>query len=148
VLYKIFCILVAIKLWLIILENIMKKTFAMLLVSLMFAMPIASQAAANATPITAAEAAADENYPYYLAAGAVAGVLVFNFITGGVEALPFVTSSVAGGTLWEGPLAVNRAFTAISAVLGTMAMDWSYKNLDVKTKPAAPEAPAAAPAVH
>jgi hypothetical protein len=125
----------------------MKKMFAMLLVSAMCVMPLASYSAEKA--ITAAEAAADENYPYYLAAGAVAGVLLFNFITGGVEAIPFTTSSVAGGTLWEGPLAVNRVFTAVSAILGTMAMDWSYKNIDVKEKSsAAPAAPEAAPAAH
>jgi len=71
----------------------------------------------------------DENYNYYLAAGAIGGALVINFITGGIEALPFVTSS---SSLWEGPMAANRVLTAFSVALGVMAVDWAYHNIDLK----------------
>lgn len=100
----------------------MKQVSAVLLAFSMFTMPFATQAAGTSPEV-------DDNYPYYLAAGAVGGVILFNFITGGVEALPFMTSS---SSLWEGPMAVNRVFTGLSVALGMLAVDWSYKNLDVK----------------
>jgi hypothetical protein len=101
----------------------MKKMLAVLLVSMIGFMPLTTQAAAQ-----------EDYYPYYLAGGAVAGVLLFNFIMGGIDAWPFTvgSSSVAGGTLWEGPMAINRVYTMLSAVAGTLAADWGYKNLDVK----------------
>jgi len=101
----------------------MKKILAVLLVSLVGLLPLSAPQAAEG-PV--------DYYPYYLGAGAIGGVLVFNFLTGGLEALPFATSAVAGGTLWEGPLAANRVFAVASAVLGAWLVDWSYKNVDVK----------------
>jgi hypothetical protein len=68
-------------------------------------------------------AAESDNYLLYIGAGAIGGALVFNFLTGGVEALPFATSEVAGGTLWEGALAMNRVLTVGSAVVGIWLAD-------------------------
>jgi hypothetical protein len=100
----------------------MKKLFAVLLITLMGVLPMSIQAAEPAQEQT--------NYtPYYLGAGAIGGVLVFNFLTGGVEALPFVASS---SMLWEGPMAVNRVLTVASAVAGMLLVDWSQNNLAVK----------------
>lgn len=101
----------------------MKKIFAVLLVSFVCAMPLTTQA------VTTADTDGYKNYPYYLAAGIVGGALLFNFITGGVEAIPFVASS---SSLWEGPLAANRVLTALSIGVGALAVDWGYKNLEVK----------------
>jgi mannose/fructose/N-acetylgalactosamine-specific phosphotransferase system component IIC len=100
----------------------MKKILAISLAIFVYAIPMTSKAGAMI---------GDENYNYYLAAGAIGGALAFNFITGGVEALPFMTSS---SSLWEGPLAANRVLTALSVALGVMAVDWSYHNLDLKNK--------------
>lgn len=102
----------------------MKKTISALFLSLMFVMPVVTQAT---TPADLPNA--NENYPYYLAAGAVAGVVLFNLITGGVEAIPFVSSSSA---LFEGPVAANRVLTGVSMALGALAVDWGFKNLEVK----------------
>jgi hypothetical protein len=113
----------------------MKKIFAVLLVSFICVLPLTTQAA------TVAETDGYKNYPYYLAAGIVGGALLFNFLTGGVEAIPFVSSS---GSLWEGPLAVNRVLTALSIGVGALAVDWGYKNLEVRGD----SAPAAPPAYH
>jgi hypothetical protein len=110
----------------------MKRIFAALLVSIICTMPLTTQAA------TTAETDGYKNYPYYLAAGIVGGALLFNFLTGGVEAIPFVTSS---SSVWEGPLAVNRVLTALSIGLGALAVDWGYKNLEVKANSTPPVAP-------
>jgi hypothetical protein len=100
----------------------MKQLLAVLLVSLMSVLPLSTHASeAGQTPV--------DYYPYYLGAGAIGGALVFNFLTGGLDALPFVGSSAA---YWEGPLAVNRVFAVTSAVLGMWLVDWSYKNVDLK----------------
>ncbi|KOR33602.1 hypothetical protein TI05_00140 [Achromatium sp. WMS3] len=101
----------------------MKKILAVLLVSIMCVMPFTSQAA------TPAETDGYKNYPYYLAAGIIGGAVLFNFITGGLEAVPFVASS---SSLWEGPLAINRVLTALSIAAGALAVDWGYKNLEIK----------------
>lgn len=100
----------------------MKKILMLLLAAMVYVMPLATQAAESGVP-------KDENYHYYMLAGAVGGALAFNFITGGVEAIPFVTSS---SSLWEGPLAANRVLTALSVALGIAAVDWAYHNLDMK----------------
>jgi len=89
----------------------MKKGLAVLLVSLACLLPLSTRAAES------------DNHLLYMGLGAVGGVLVFNFLTGGVEALPFATSSVSGGTLWEGALAVNRVLTIGSAVVGVWLAD-------------------------
>ncbi|KOR31275.1 hypothetical protein TI04_01625 [Achromatium sp. WMS2] len=101
----------------------MNKKFAVLLAMLLYVMPFSSQAAAPSGAVT------DENYHYYLAAGAVGGALLFNLVTGGIEAIPFVTSS---SSMWEGPMAANRVLTAMTVALGILAVDWGYKNLDLK----------------
>lgn len=115
----------------------MKKILMLLLAAMVYVMPLSTQAAESGVP-------KDENYHYYMLAGAVGGALAFNFITGGVEAIPFVTSS---SSLWEGPLAANRVLTAVSVALGLAAVDWAYHNLDMKkadldAKKAGVEAPA------
>lgn len=100
----------------------MKKIIAVLLVSLIGLLPLSSQAA---------EAGQTDYYPYYLGAGAIGGALLFNFLTGGLDSLPFATS-LAGGNLLEGAMAANRVWTVASAVAGALLVDWGYNNLDMK----------------
>jgi len=100
----------------------MRKILAVLLVSLVAVLPLSTTQAAEGSV---------DYYPYYLGAGAIGGALVFNFLTGGVDALPFA-ASVAGGNLWEGALAANRVWAIASAVAGALLVDWGYKNVDVK----------------
>lgn len=95
----------------------MKKILAVLLVSLVGILPLSTQAA---------EVGSDPYYPYYLGAGAIGGVLLFNFLTGGVEALPTVPlmeGSISGGDLLGGAMAVNRVLTVASAVVGIWLAD-------------------------
>jgi uncharacterized membrane protein len=100
----------------------MRKTLAALLLSLMTMLPLSTQAAEGQT----------DYYPYYLGAGAIGGALLFNFLTGGVDALPFAAGA-AGGNFWEGALAANRVWTVASAVAGALIVDWSWKNLNWKS---------------
>jgi hypothetical protein len=104
----------------------MRKIFAVLLVSLVSLLPLTAQAAAGPPG-----GAKEDSYPYILGVGAIGGALLFNFLTGGVTAMPLATS-VEGGSLWEGAMAVNRVLAVASAVVGIWLVDWAYKNLIVK----------------
>jgi hypothetical protein len=103
----------------------MKKTIAVLLVALIGWLPLA-------TP--AAEAGAGEgsgwwslnNPTFILGVGAIGGAVVFNFLTGGMDALP-LAASASGGTLWEGAMAASRVVLAASAVAGVWVADWLSK---------------------
>ncbi|CAK0771111.1 conserved membrane hypothetical protein [Gammaproteobacteria bacterium] len=98
----------------------MKKMFAILLVSLMVWLPVASQAAEGT-------AQSDSNV-MLLGIGAIAGVVAFNYLTGGLEALPFV----GGPMVLEGRAAANRVVMVASAVAGVWIADWLNRNVTMK----------------
>ncbi|CAK0766922.1 membrane hypothetical protein [Azospirillaceae bacterium] len=61
--------------------------------------------------------------------GAVGGVLLFNGITGGVEALPFVAEAMDVSSLWVGAMAINRVLTVATAGAGAWAAyQYIYKS--------------------
>ncbi|MEI6415210.1 MAG: hypothetical protein WCP34_13240 [Pseudomonadota bacterium] len=100
----------------------MKKMFAIFLVSLMVWLPLTSQAAEST-----ASSGSDNNVMMW-GLGAVAGVVVFNYLTGGLEALPFT----GGPLVLEGRAAANRVVVVASAVAGVWIADWMAKNLSMK----------------
>jgi hypothetical protein len=104
----------------------MKKVFAVLLVSLMSWLPLASSAAEGGESWWSTT-----NPALILGVGALAGVVAVNFLTGGVEALPFAASA-SGGTMWEGAVAANRVVMAASLVAGVWVADWISKNVNVR----------------
>lgn len=97
----------------------MKKMFAALLVSLMVWLPLTSQAA---------DGKSSDNSVMVLGLGAIAGVVAFNYLTGGLEALPFT----GGPLVLEGRAAANRVVMVASAVAGVMIADWMGKNVTMK----------------
>jgi len=70
------------------------------------------------------------NYLLTLGAGALAGVAVGNYLTGGtVGALPYVGSGVANlASTWASPAAqaASRVYVVGSAAIGAWAADWLY----------------------
>ena len=98
----------------------MKKMFAIFLVSLMVWLPLTSQAA-ESTP-------SGDNNVMMWGLGAIAGVVVFNYLTGGLEALPFT----GGPFVLEGRAAANRVVVVASAVAGVWIADWMARNLSMK----------------
>lgn len=95
----------------------MKKILAVLLISLVGLLPLSTQAT---------DVGSDPYYPYYLGAGAIGGVLLFSFLTGGLDALPTLPLSetpIAGGDLLGGAMAINRVLTVATAVAGVWVAD-------------------------
>jgi hypothetical protein len=102
----------------------MKKTVAVLLVALIGWLPLTTPAAEGAGDGSSWWSV--NNPTFILGVGAIGGAVVFNFLTGGVEALPLATSA-SGGTLWEGAMAASRVVLAASAVAGVWVADWLSK---------------------
>jgi hypothetical protein len=99
----------------------MKKTLAVLLVALIGWLPLTSSAAEEGQSWWSTS-----NPTLVLGVGGLAGVVAVNYLTGGLEALPFAASA-SGGTLWEGAMAASRVVMAASLVAGVWVADWISK---------------------
>lgn len=72
--------------------------------------------------------------------GAIAGVVAFNFATGGTAALPLLAGAGTGAmSATEGAVAVSRVYAVTSAVAGALLANWYYQSGDDERIRAVPQ---------
>jgi len=100
----------------------MRRLF--LALGFLLALPTMAMAQSSATPADPADAG---YHVVAISAGAVAGVIVANALTGGL-ATPVMTIGAGGGVaVWEGGAALwSIVSTAAGAVVGGYFGDWLY----------------------
>jgi hypothetical protein len=108
----------------------MYRLLVLAIVALLVSQPSPLLAQTTMVPGTAPPPAAENSMlPYVVALGAVAGVLAFNVLALGVEALP-------GGMAYAGAavvpaemsVAMSRVYAATSAVIGGLIADYVYRS--------------------
>ena len=100
----------------------MRKLF--LALGFLLALPTMAMAQSAATPADSADAS---YHVVAISAGAVAGVIVANALTGGL-ATPVMPIGAGGGVaVWEGGTAIwSIVSTAAGAIVGGYVGDWLY----------------------
>jgi hypothetical protein len=106
----------------------MYRLLILVIVALLLGQPAPVLAQSAAQPGTAPPPAAEyPMLPYVVALGAVAGVVAFNVLALGVEALPGGMVYAGGAAVpAEMSVAMSRVYAATSAVIGGLIADYVY----------------------
>ncbi|CAK0766709.1 conserved membrane hypothetical protein [uncultured Gammaproteobacteria bacterium] len=106
----------------------MRKLLFLLLVALIAAAPVGNVRAQTQTnPATAAKPY-DPVYPIVIGLGAIAGTVLFNVATGGLQTIPYLarTVPVSPTAAAAAQISMSRNVTVISAVIGAWVANWMY----------------------
>lgn len=106
----------------------MRKILITAVVALLAFMPMAVQAQAPAQAPTQTADEIDYFYPWFLAAGAVAGVVVVNLFTSGyVGQLPYTTGLTGVSTIGDATATgLSRVMAVVGIVTGGWVANWLY----------------------